>query len=922
MPGIRRSRGLYLEVLEPSALVDVPIEVDVFSGANPATMLVTLEGAFAKRFTRELSELGSGAFSLARTDPKATAAVLAIGNLVKFKVAGTYRHAVWIEEPATTVVSSGEEAGEDVAINGRGALAYLERATVYPPVWPPAPARVVGSSSADNGSTGTTSLTVPLPAGSAAGDVTIVSVLCVGAVPGTPPGWKRIRDVTEGTLRLALYVKRLLAYEPASTTWHWATATKASAASVSLRNASADDPGWAISDTTGSGTAVELPSVSVNLVDGVLVTLACSAANTSIAPGAGLTELVDRGATGRTVELAILENPALGDTGDLTATAGSSASWIGLQLEIPSTAAADAVFAGATFGSVLATLIDEAQRRGTVPVLTYDFTATADSHGEPWPDVHDLSFHVGTSLLEVWRHLVTLGLEGGMTPDLRLQAYVDASRHFESTVILRKGHHLVGDVVDTAHGSGLRTRLLVEGAGGRMIEVTDPAAEADARIGRREGYLSMSTSDNPTTLQRAGTTALASAAAEDAARSIAVVHGPASEGQFEPWVDYREGDWISLDADGSGGVAVPQRVASITLEETEAGDFGVELELNSVEMDAFLRLQRRLDALSRDTTASGSGGAVGGGGGAGGRVSASSSDTPGYLYDKLDVSGLTKQLAGDVGAQRVKLSGPAAGAAGGYAPLSSGLLVPAAYLGTSTPSSSKFLRGDGVWATPAGGGGGGAYPPGSPDALPSSPDAKDDEFDSGGLSAWSTFGTLDVSNATDVASHWHAKRTMSGQEIAGLLRAATPPFTVTCKMSDIWCVAGNGFAGLVLSDSAGTANFYTIGPVYASGYGGWNDLFRAHWSSLTVRRAQADSDGRSYAGVGLYPAFYPYIRLVVRSSTSYDLLASAKGRFWNTIVANETTTGYGNWTIAKAGIVIGGLGALTIEAYFDWIRFS
>jgi hypothetical protein len=180
--------------------------------------------------------------------------------------------------------------------------------------------------------------------------------------------------------------------------------------------------------------------------------------------------------------------------------------------------------------------------------------------------------------------------------------------------------------------------------------------------------------------------ALASAAAEDQARAIAVVHGPASDGQFEPWVDYREADWIGLDADGSGGAAVAQRVASITLEETEAGGFGVELELNSVEMDAFLRLQRRLDALSRDTTASGSGGASGNGGGAGGRVGASSSDTPGYLLDKLDVAGgLTKQLAGDVGAQRVRLA------------------INAPALGTGTPDGTKFLRDDGVWAAPPGG---------------------------------------------------------------------------------------------------------------------------------------------------------------------------------------------------------------------------
>jgi hypothetical protein len=44
---------------------------------------------------------------------------------------------------------------------------------------------------------------------------------------------------------------------------------------------------------------------------------------------------------------------------------------------------------------------------------------------------------------------------------------------------------------------------------------------------------------------------------------------------------------------------------------------------------------------------------------------------------------------------------------GGYAPLDSGLLVPVANLGTGTPTGSKFLRDDRVWAVPAGGGGSG-----------------------------------------------------------------------------------------------------------------------------------------------------------------------------------------------------------------------
>lgn len=674
----RVSGGKFLEVLASAPALDIPIEVDVFDGGSPATMLATLDGAFGKRFTRELNELGSGSFIINRADPKATAANLALGNLIKFGVRGVYRHAMWIEEPVTTVVSEREGEGEHVKISGRGALAYLERAVVYPPVWPLAAATVVATAVADNGSAGATSLTIAKPSGAAASDVCVIGMLSVGAAPATISGWRKIREVTNGTLRLTVYRKRFTSSEPGTTTWTWGTTvTRAIAASVALRNASDDDAEWAISDTTGSGTAIELPSVNVPLVDAVLLTLAGSASSTSITPGAGLTELVDSADTGRTIQLAALENPPLGDTGDLTATAGTSADWIGMQLMIPSTAVAYAEFTGATFGGVLATLIDEAKARGALPDLTYDFSATVDSHGEPWADVHDLSFHVGTTLLEVWRHLVTLGLEGGMTPDLRLQAFVDASRHFETTIIFRKGHQLLGDVQETAHGAGLRTRVLIEGAGGRIVEVIDPTPEAIPRIGRREGYLTLSTSDNATTLQRAGEASLEAAAAEDDARAIAVTHG-STGGHYEPWVDYREADWIGLDQDGSGGEAVPERVASITLEETDAGDYGVELELNSVEMDAFLRLQRRLDALSRETTASGSGG-TGGTGVGPGRVGVTGPDSPGFLFDKIAAAPpLTKALGGVSGNQQVVLG-----------------------VGTGTKDGTRFLRDDGEWSVPA-----------------------------------------------------------------------------------------------------------------------------------------------------------------------------------------------------------------------------
>lgn len=347
----------------------------------------------------------------------------------------------------------------------------------------------------------------------------------------------------------------------------------------------------------------------------------------------------------------------------------------------PSYTGPDRVYVNATFGGILDELLTEAQARGAIPALTWDFTATLDSSADLWDASVTLTIHAGTSLLDVTKQLVALGLEINLTPGLKLHAYKDHTTHLEATVILRAGRHIAGPVERIGNRINLGTRDLVEGAGSVFLEVGLPDLEDDPLIGRRETALSFTNSGDPTQLQRAGEAHLASLEADAQSITVPVTHGVAADGLYEPYVDYSPGDWVTLDVPGLYDLAAFQ-VKAIHVAATVTDDYTVELDLNSVAVDTQVRLKRILDQLSKTAASGGQGttssalalGAPPAADGTG-RLSVGAGEPPRYLSDAI-VAGprITVTEVGGVGAERLQIAGdqPAASDTT-YDPAASGL---------------------------------------------------------------------------------------------------------------------------------------------------------------------------------------------------------------------------------------------------------
>ena len=199
---------------------------------------------------------------------------------------------------------------------------------------------------------------------------------------------------------------------------------------------------------------------------------------------------------------------------------------------------------------------------------------------------------------------------------------------------------------------------------------------------------------------------------------------------------------------------------------------------------------------------------------------------------------------------------------------------------------------------------------GSPDAVPGSPSAYDDEFNA--LSGWTTLGSPATLNVTDVPSNLHVANTAGTWAAVGIYKACpTPPFTVTTKLSASAQAAG-AQASLILLDTT-PSYMFALGQNFGTGYGLWNDLVRGSWTLPSTRSSASDNNISS----GIWVA--PFLRFYVGSTTSVTCYFSMDGLLWLTAYTAQNP----GFTIAKVGVGVQTSGASVVaEAFFDWIRFS
>ena len=249
-------------------------------------------------------------------------------------------------------------------------------------------------------------------------------------------------------------------------------------------------------------------------------------------------------------------------------TAGKSAILSSINSNVTTPSYQGNIFLGQSSMGIWTSLLETAQARGTIPFVSTQVTAAADSFGNAWTDMQNVQVTNGTDLYSLLQSFcATVNADYCMQPGFNLQvgqnialggAAVSLGADKSSQVIFREAHDEMAKQ-RTRVRNQIANQIGLENSDGH--EISANSATSIAEWGQREGWFQTSALVDPTSMEIAAAAFLAKGDTEVLSWTLSIPPMIAGKTVFEnfdvgDWVGLERPDWTAVDAVRVTGIAV------------------------------------------------------------------------------------------------------------------------------------------------------------------------------------------------------------------------------------------------------------------------------------------------------------------------------------------------------------------------------
>jgi len=257
-------------------------------------------------------------------------------------------------------------------------------------------------------------------------------------------------------------------------------------------------------------------------------------------------------------------------------------------------------FLSATVGTIVKTLLDEAHSRGTVPGLTYDFSTTHDSAGNPWNKVITIYYEPGANLYTILDNLAQQSMCDWRFQGRTLQLYnSDTALSTTRPVTLKPGVDVKALPIQGSIEE-LVDKALVIGDGGVSLPLTNTGITMP--WGHWETSVSNSGVSDKTTMQLLGEALLEDGSQE---RIQYTAEMKMDTTTYHPFIDFFPGDYVTGPSEQG---SEPYRVRQINGSRATGEKQQIDLILNDRFVEREIRNAKKTNGITGGATAGGSGG--------------------------------------------------------------------------------------------------------------------------------------------------------------------------------------------------------------------------------------------------------------------------------------------------------------------------